>query len=99
MSGLTQRSLAEEQMDAADLPEDTYAAVLADLAQVNALTMAARPTLAFLERIAALGRSLKVLDVGFGHGRSLPGARRCEPSVTVLAGGVIVGLGASMAFL
>ena len=30
MSGLTQRSLAEEQMDAADLPEDTYAAVLAD---------------------------------------------------------------------
>lgn len=71
MSGLTQRSLAEEQMDAADLPEDTYAAVLADLAQVNALTMAARPTLAFLERIAALGRSLKVLDVGFGHGDML----------------------------
>lgn len=71
MSGLTQRSLAEEQMDAADLPAETYAAILADLAQVNALTMAARPTLAFLERIAAPGRSLKVLDVGYGHGDML----------------------------
>ncbi len=71
MSKLAQRSLAEEQMDAADLPEETYAAILADLAQVNALTMAARPTLAFLEKIAEQGRRLKVLDVGFGHGDML----------------------------
>jgi 2-polyprenyl-3-methyl-5-hydroxy-6-metoxy-1,4-benzoquinol methylase len=71
MTSLAQRSEAEEQMDAADLPPDAYAAVLGDLAQVNALTMAARPTLAFLGRIARPGQSLKVLDVGFGHGDML----------------------------
>jgi 2-polyprenyl-3-methyl-5-hydroxy-6-metoxy-1,4-benzoquinol methylase len=71
MTSLAQRSEAEEQMDAADLPPDTYAMVLGDLAQVNALTMAARPTLAFLERIVRPGQSLRLLDVGFGHGDML----------------------------
>jgi SAM-dependent methyltransferase len=68
---LKTRSLAEEQMDAADLPEADYAALLVDLSQVNALTMAARPTLAFLSRIATKGGRLKMLDVGFGHGDML----------------------------
>jgi SAM-dependent methyltransferase len=68
---LKTRSLAEEQMDAADLPEADYAALLADLSQVNALTMAARPTLAFLSRITTKRGRLKMLDVGFGHGDML----------------------------
>jgi 2-polyprenyl-3-methyl-5-hydroxy-6-metoxy-1,4-benzoquinol methylase len=71
MTALASRATAEEQMDAADLPHETYAALLGDLARVNTLTMAARPTLAFLERIAQPGHSLRVLDVGFGHGDML----------------------------
>lgn len=57
-------------MDAAGLPPATYAAVLADLAQVNAVTLAARPTLGFLGR-AITGGTLRLLDVGFGHGDML----------------------------
>jgi SAM-dependent methyltransferase len=68
---LAARTLAEEQMDAADLPADAYAAVLRDLARVNAVTLAARPTLAFLDRMAPPGGRLKLLDVGFGHGDML----------------------------
>lgn len=71
MISLRERTVAEEQMDAADLPPEEYAAVLADLALVNAMTLAARPTLAFLERIARPGRRLRLLDVGFGHGDML----------------------------
>lgn len=68
---LRQRSLEEEQMDAADLPDADYAALLADLSQVNALTLAARPTLGFLSRAVKGQRRLKLLDVGFGHGDML----------------------------
>jgi SAM-dependent methyltransferase len=68
---LRERAIAEEQMDAADLPEADYAALLGDLAQVNALTLAARPTLAFLARVARRGDRLRLLDVGFGHGDML----------------------------
>lgn len=58
-------------MDAADLPADVYAAVLADLAKVNVLTMSTRPTLAFLAR-ATKGRTrFRLLDVGFGEGDML----------------------------
>jgi SAM-dependent methyltransferase len=71
MRSLAVRSTRPEQMDAADLAPDTYAALLGDLARVNALTMAARPTLAFLDRIARRGQTLKLLDVGFGHGDML----------------------------
>ncbi len=71
MTSLRERATAEEQMDAADLPPREYAAVLADLARVNAVTLAARPTLAFLDRIARPGDRLKVLDVGYGHGDML----------------------------
>jgi SAM-dependent methyltransferase len=61
-------------MDADDLDPDVYAAVVADLARVNAMTLAARPTLAFLNRAAHTGR-LRLLDVGFGDGDML---RRIE---------------------
>lgn len=71
MTSLAVRSTRPEQMDDADLAPETYAALLGDLARVNALTMAARPTLAFLERIARRGQTLRLLDVGFGHGDML----------------------------
>lgn len=71
MTDLTHRSLAEEQMDAPDLPPATYDAVLADLARVNAWTFAARPTLGFLDRLAKRGDRLRILDVGFGQGDML----------------------------
>ena len=71
MTDLSTRVIAEEQMDSADLPADAYAALLADLARVNGWTMAARPTLAFLERCVPPGGRLKLLDVGFGHGDML----------------------------
>jgi SAM-dependent methyltransferase len=71
MTSLATRAIAEEQMDAADLPAADYAALLADLAQVNGWTLAARPTLAFLDRAIPPGGRMKLLDVGFGHGDTL----------------------------
>ncbi|NJC35035.1 2-polyprenyl-3-methyl-5-hydroxy-6-metoxy-1,4-benzoquinol methylase [Sphingomonas jejuensis] len=68
---LSQRAIAEEAMDAADLDPRVYAAVLHDLARVNAVTLAARPTLAFLDRAARASRQLRILDVGFGAGDML----------------------------
>ncbi|RVQ69753.1 methyltransferase domain-containing protein [Croceicoccus ponticola] len=69
-------------MDSADLPLDDYAALLADLSRVNAWTMAARPTLNFLDRVVPRGGRIRVLDVGFGHGdllRRIAGwARACD---------------------
>ena len=71
MTDLTHRSLADEQMDAPDLSPATYDAVLADLARVNGWTLAARPTIAFLNRLARRGDRLRILDVGFGQGDML----------------------------
>ena len=65
------RSHAEEAMDDPALDPAVYAAVLRDLAQVNVVTMAARPTLAFLDSIARRGERLKLLDVGYGDGDML----------------------------
>jgi flavin-dependent dehydrogenase/2-polyprenyl-3-methyl-5-hydroxy-6-metoxy-1,4-benzoquinol methylase len=48
---LTQRAIAEELMDADDLDAATFHQVLADLTKVNGLTLAYRPTLAFLRRV------------------------------------------------
>lgn len=65
---------AEEEMDAAGLAPERYARVLADLSRINALTLAARPTLGFLERVRAGGtggRPWRILDVGFGAGDML----------------------------
>lgn len=71
MRSLRDRATQEEQMDASDLPVEDYRAVLHDLARVNRATLSARPTLAFLNRIAGGRSSLKVLDVGFGQGDML----------------------------
>lgn len=68
---LSVRTQADERMDAEDLPADVLAAVLADLAQVNTVTMAARPTLGFLKRAVGDRRSFHLLDVGFGDGDML----------------------------
>lgn len=68
---LEQRAIAEEMMDAPDLPPEAYAAVLQDLAAVNTLTMARRPTLEFLGRALKSRSSFRLLDVGFGEGDML----------------------------
>jgi SAM-dependent methyltransferase len=68
---LAVRSQEEEWMDADDLSAETYTAVVGDLARVNVVTMAARPTLAFLDRVATIGERLRLLDVGFGDGDML----------------------------
>lgn len=71
MTGLRNRSTAEEAMDAPDLPPSVYRAVLSDLARVNGVTLAARPTLAFLRRAMRGRKTLRLLDVGFGDGDML----------------------------
>lgn len=72
---LEARAIAEELMDADDLPEETYVRVVHDLAQVNTLTLARRPTLNFLGRIVRtrdpMLPPLRILDVGFGDGDML----------------------------
>ena len=71
MTSLAARAIADEQMDAPDLPAETYRDVLADLAKVNHATFSARPTLAFLKRALGERRRFKLLDVGFGQGDML----------------------------
>lgn len=72
---LKTRAIAEELMDADDLPPETYAAVVRDLAQVNTLTLARRPTLRFLDTVARRhgpsSGQIRILDVGFGDGDML----------------------------
>uniref|UniRef100_UPI0035CB1B1F methyltransferase domain-containing protein n=1 Tax=uncultured Sphingomonas sp. TaxID=158754 RepID=UPI0035CB1B1F len=68
---LAHRAIADELMDADDLSAETYAAVVGDLAKVNGVTMAARPTLDFLRRGTAAMKRFKLLDVGFGDGDML----------------------------
>lgn len=80
---LAVRSLAEEQMDADDLPAETYADVMADLAKANRLTLATRPTLSFVRR-AARGRPFRLLDVGFGHGDMLRAIARRFPNAELV---------------
>jgi len=68
---LSVRRDATELMDADDLDPATYAAVVRDLARVNRVTLAVRPTLAFLARASGERRRLRLLDVGFGDGDAL----------------------------
>ncbi len=71
MANLAQRAIAEEQMDAPGLAPEVYAAVLADLEQVNRWTFAARPTLGFLARATRGMDSFSLVDVGYGEGGML----------------------------
>lgn len=68
---LQNRSLADEMMDDPALDLATYSAVLSDLAQVNTLTLARRPTLDFLDRALGGAKRFRLLDVGFGDGDML----------------------------
>jgi 2-polyprenyl-3-methyl-5-hydroxy-6-metoxy-1,4-benzoquinol methylase len=71
MSRLAHRLDAEEQMDDPALDPAVYAAVIADLARVNALLMVYRPTIAFIARTLGERRRFRLLDVGFGQGDML----------------------------
>ena len=71
MIGLAERVRSDEQMDDPALDPAVYERVLADLAQVNFWTLAARPTLSFLSRASAGMPAFRLLDVGFGHGDML----------------------------
>ncbi len=73
---LAERAIADELMDDPALDAWTYAEVLHDLSQVNTLTMARRPTLAFLSRAVGKRTSFTLLDVGFGDGDMLRAIRR-----------------------
>jgi 2-polyprenyl-3-methyl-5-hydroxy-6-metoxy-1,4-benzoquinol methylase len=68
---LAERAVADELMDDPSLDAAVYTQVLHDLARVNTVTMARRPTLAFLERAVRTRKSFKLLDVGFGDGDML----------------------------
>ncbi len=71
MSRLAARIRVDEQMDDPGLAPEIYDRVLKDLATVNAVTLAARPTLNFLARGTKGMTALRLLDVGFGHGDML----------------------------
>ena len=68
---LGERLIAEELMDDPALDPATYHAVLHDLAAVNTVTLARRPTLDFLTRAVGERREFSLLDVGFGDGDML----------------------------
>lgn len=70
------RAQTPELMDGDDVDFETFRGCLADLAKVNVLTLAYRPTLAFLDRLRREGRwprdrPLEILDVGSGYGDML----------------------------
>ncbi len=71
---LRRRSTQTEWMDERRASPAELAAVLADLAVVNTVTLARLPTVAFMRRVARgvpVGTPLRVLDVGYGEGDML----------------------------
>jgi SAM-dependent methyltransferase len=72
MTDFRQRSTQAEWMDDPWVGFDDFRACLVDLARVNVLTLAHRPTLRFLDRLLplgrALGRPIEIVDVGSGYG-------------------------------
>lgn len=68
---LSARAIADELMDDPALDAAAYKAVLNDLAQVNTVTLARRPTLDFLSRATHGVSRFRLLDVGFGDGDML----------------------------
>ena len=65
-------------MDDPSVDLETFRGCLADLAKVNAVTLARVPTLDFLGRLRRagrldLGRPVEILDVGSGYGDTLDG--------------------------
>lgn len=87
----SRRSQASELMDG-DCDYETFRDCLKDLARVNRLTLAYRPTLSFLDGLLQKDllpkdRPLHVLDVGYGYGDMLRSvadwARRRNVDVTL----------------
>jgi 2-polyprenyl-3-methyl-5-hydroxy-6-metoxy-1,4-benzoquinol methylase len=71
---LKARSTRDEWMDDAAATEAAFDSALRDLARINRMSLAYRPTLRFLDRVAARAgspRPLSVLDVGAGGGDML----------------------------
>jgi SAM-dependent methyltransferase len=72
MTDFTQRSTQSEWMDDPSVSFDDFRNCLIDLARVNTLTLAHRPTLRFLDRLFADGRGLnrpiEIVDIGCGYG-------------------------------
>jgi SAM-dependent methyltransferase len=68
---LESRAIADELMDDPALDAGIFTEVLHDLAQVNTITLARRPTLAFLDRAIRSQKTFRLLDVGFGDGDML----------------------------
>ncbi|MBI2254402.1 MAG: methyltransferase domain-containing protein [Proteobacteria bacterium] len=69
-----QRNDLSELMDTESVTPEDFAACLKDLATVNRLTLAMRPTFAWLNRVTRnwpADRSLSILDVGYGQGDML----------------------------
>jgi 2-polyprenyl-3-methyl-5-hydroxy-6-metoxy-1,4-benzoquinol methylase len=76
MPDLSHRNNIAELMDSGDTDFPTFRACLRDLAKVNRLTLAYRPTLNFLEDLSNYGhwprgQVLKIVDVGSGAGDML----------------------------
>ncbi|MDE8654411.1 methyltransferase domain-containing protein [Novosphingobium album (ex Liu et al. 2023)] len=74
MARFTHRSRAPEMMDAPDVDYADFADCMADLAQVNTLTLARGPTLGFVTAglaHAPADRVPLILDVGYGAGDML----------------------------
>lgn len=71
MVGFSQRATDAELMDADDLSPVVYAALIADLARVNTITLARPPTLRWLAKATRGIDSFSLVDVGFGHGDML----------------------------
>lgn len=74
---LRERSALPEMMDGGDVSQQDFAACMADLAAVNTVTLARRPTLAFVAQAASRSPGpLTILDVGFGAGDMLRSVAR-----------------------
>lgn len=74
MRSFAQRSPEGEMMDGADVTAGEFAACLRDLATVNTVTLARRPTLDWLTTATYSlppGSAFTVLDVGYGEGDML----------------------------
>lgn len=75
MTGLARRSGAPELMDTETVPFEEFRECLRHLERINRCTLAYRPTLVWLDRLAGRrrdgSRPLHILDVGFGHGDML----------------------------
>lgn len=71
----SRRNSLSELMDSSETDFETFRACLIDLAKVNRLTLAYRPTLQFFERLARRHvfrhRTITIVDVGCGSGDML----------------------------